>query len=117
MLNPCSLTVEYLTPASSEGGQDIIISLEEMVFEFSPGLLTTLSNVVAALTGQRKVCPLQTTLKSLHYIALHCITSHRITLHYFDLYMILIRTFNMHAILVPRNNCMELKNDIFQQRK
>lgn len=65
VLNPCSLTFEYLTPASSEGGQDITISLEEMVFEFSPGLLTTLSNVVAALTGQQKVClSLTDTLKS-----------------------------------------------------
>lgn len=61
-MNPCSLDFKYLTPASSVGGQDITISLEEMVFEFSPGLLTTLSNVVTAFTGQQKVC------LSLHYI-------------------------------------------------
>lgn len=57
VLSPCSLTFKYLTPASSEGGQDWNISLkDEMMFELSPGLLTTLSNVVAALTGQQKVC-------------------------------------------------------------
>ncbi|KAL9969256.1 hypothetical protein ACROYT_G021452 [Oculina patagonica] len=55
VLNPCSLTFKYLTPATSEGGQDIAITLEEMVFDFSPGLLTTVSNVVTALTGQQKV--------------------------------------------------------------
>ena len=49
------MTFKYLTPASSEGGQDIAIALEEMVFDFSPGLLTTVSNVVTALTGQQKV--------------------------------------------------------------
>lgn len=65
VLNPCSLTFKYLTPASSEGGQDIAIELEEMVFEFSPGLLTTVGNVVTALTGQQKVglfCQLCTAL-------------------------------------------------------
>ena len=55
VLNPCSLSFKYLTPASTEGGQDISITLEEMVFEFSPGLFTTVSNVVTALTGQQKV--------------------------------------------------------------
>ena len=55
VLNPCSLSFKYLTPASTEGGQDISITLEEMVFEFSPGLFTTISNVVTALTGQQKV--------------------------------------------------------------
>lgn len=71
VLNPCSLTLEYLTPASSEGGQDIAISLEEMVFDFSPGLLITVSNVVTALTGQQKVCLFLTDdLKvfTLHYL-------------------------------------------------
>ena len=43
-------------PACSKGGQDIAIELEEMMFEFSPGLLTTVSNVVTAFTTQRKVC-------------------------------------------------------------
>ena len=58
VLNPCSLSLKYLTPACSEGGQDIAIELEEMMFEFSPGLLTTVSDVVTALTGQQKVCSL-----------------------------------------------------------
>ena len=43
-------------PASIDGGQDIDIELEKMLFEFSPGLLTTATNVVTAFTSLQKVC-------------------------------------------------------------
>lgn len=43
-------------PASIDGGQDIDIKLEKMLFEFSPGLLTTVTNVVTAFTSLQKVC-------------------------------------------------------------
>ena len=56
VLNPCSLTFKYLMPASIDGGQDIDIELEKMLFEFSPGLLTTATNVVTAFTSLQKVC-------------------------------------------------------------
>lgn len=56
VLNPCSLTFKYLMPASIDGGQDIDIKLEKMLFEFSPGLLTTVTNVVTAFTSLQKVC-------------------------------------------------------------
>ena len=56
VLNPCSMNFSYSTPASDKGGQDIAIYLEAMRFEFSPGLLATVSNVIKELTGQREVC-------------------------------------------------------------
>lgn len=43
-------------PASIDGGQDIDIKLEKMLFEFSPGLLTTVTNVVTTFTSLQKVC-------------------------------------------------------------
>ena len=43
-------------PASIDGGQNIDIELEKMLFEFSPGLLTTVTNVVTAFTSLPKVC-------------------------------------------------------------
>ena len=56
VLNPCSMTFSYSTPASDKGGQDIAIYLEAMRFDFSPGLLATVTNVIKELTGQREVC-------------------------------------------------------------
>ncbi|XP_068698299.1 intermembrane lipid transfer protein VPS13C-like isoform X1 [Montipora foliosa] len=55
VLNPCSMTFKYSTPASNKGGQEIEIDLEAMLFEFSPGLLTTVTNVVKELIGQKEV--------------------------------------------------------------
>ena len=50
------MTFKYSTPASNKGGQEIEIDLEAMLFEFSPGLLTTVTNVVKGLIGQKEVC-------------------------------------------------------------